>query len=77
MWTKTNKRRPLLLLYNETQLYHNLFNSVLFLDGKDCPYIDPMEDPYITPFDRTSEVMPYTEPRPKSYQDSGIADTST
>ena len=36
-----------------------------------------MEDPYIAPFDRTSEVMPYTEPRPNSYQVSGIADTST
>ena len=36
-----------------------------------------MEDPYITPFDRTSEVMPYTEPCPNSNQVSGIADTST
>ena len=36
-----------------------------------------MEDPYMTPFHRRSEDMPYTEPLPNSSQNSGIVDTWT
>ena len=58
-------------------IYHIFSNSVLFLDGNDSPYIDPMEDPYIIPFHRKSEDLPYTEPCPNSHTDSGIVETCT
>jgi hypothetical protein len=48
-----------------------LSKSVLFLDEEECPYIDPIHDPNITPFKNNG----YTAPCPNPSHDSGIDDT--